>query len=153
MFQNFSGPSRSLKTRSRSGIWVWKMWLRSTLTQKSIGVTDGGRGTNHPPGKLNVKNGPPLRLCLGLVFFWLSVGCCGVFSGDLGFYFSHPHRIHQHFSSFFSECWLVDLLQWPVGPFQLRLSPWIKPLVTPLHKSTEHRVTWLNLQITPPRTE
>jgi len=25
------------------------------------GVTDGGRGACRPPGKLNAKNGPPLR--------------------------------------------------------------------------------------------
>ena len=33
---------------------------------------------------------------------------------------------------FFSECWLVGPLQWPVGLFQLRFLPWLKPLVTPL---------------------
>jgi len=35
-------------------------------------------------------------------------------------------------SQFFSECWLVDPVQWPVGPFYLSLPPWLKPFVTPL---------------------
>jgi len=35
-------------------------------------------------------------------------------------------------SEVFSECWLVDPIQWPVGPFYLSLLPWVKTLVTPL---------------------
>jgi len=35
-------------------------------------------------------------------------------------------------SQVFSECWLVDPVQWTVGPFYLSLPPWFKPFVTPL---------------------
>jgi len=44
------------------------------------GVTDGGRGACRPPGKLNAKNGPPLRdfmncrICKCFYKFWKSVG-------------------------------------------------------------------------------
>ena len=33
---------------------------------------------------------------------------------------------------FFSECWVVGPVQWPVGFFNLSLLPWRKTLVTPL---------------------
>jgi len=58
------------------------------------------------------------------VFFWLSIGCCffasfGVFSGDLGALvapFTYEFAIISHV---YSQCRLVDLLQWPVGLVQL----------------------------------
>jgi len=43
------------------------------------GVTDGGRGANLPPWKLNAKTGPSLRLYFVFFAFF------GVFSSDLGF--------------------------------------------------------------------
>jgi len=41
-----------------------------------------------PSVKLNVKNGPPLRLYFGFQAFFVF---SGVFYSDLGFYYSHPH--------------------------------------------------------------
>jgi len=54
-------------------------------------VIDGGQRGEFSPGKLNVKNGPPLNLAYILVsiFFWFSVDCVfvffGLFCGDLRF--------------------------------------------------------------------
>jgi len=62
-------------------------------------VTDGGRGSNFPPGKLNVKTGPH--------FTYISVlSCCffaffGLFSNNLGFSTAIHNRIRHQFSSFF----------------------------------------------------
>jgi len=101
----------------------------------SSGVTEGGRGENCPLGKLILKIGLPLSLYFGFSIFWFSARCCfyvffGLFSSDSGFYSLAIHiRIHHHFSSFFSECWLVDPVQWPVGPFYLSFPPWVKTLV------------------------
>ena len=54
------------------------------------GVTDGGRGANRPPGKLNVKTGPPPSLYFGIHYSLvcsrlLVFAFVGVFSGDFGF--------------------------------------------------------------------
>jgi len=40
-------------------------------------------------------------------------------------------RIHFHFL-FFSKCWKVGPLHWPVGLLQLRFPLWLKAVVTPL---------------------
>jgi len=66
--------------------------VQLALCQYNIasGITDGGRGANCPPGKLNVKVVSHLTYILVLAFFWFSVGCCfcvffGLFSGDSRF--------------------------------------------------------------------
>jgi len=49
-------------------------------------------------------------------------------------------------SQVLSECWLVDLVQWPVGPFYLSLPPWLRPSVTPLKlckiRNVKRRIFW-----------
>ena len=98
----------------------------------------GGKGTSCPPGKLNVKTGPPiadtLMFIILLVFsrflFSLRFSGCFRFLASIDI---HNIQIHCHFLTFFSECWQVASLQWPVAPFS-----WILPLlaqtsvVTPL---------------------
>jgi len=49
----------------------------------------------------------------------------------------------------FSECWLVDPVQWPEGPFYLSLPPLLKTLVTPLStaavckiRNVKRRIFW-----------
>jgi len=74
------------------------------------------------PGKLNVKTGHPPNLYFGfgivLVFSrLLFLRFSDYFSVIYGFSTAIHIRIHHHFLSFFSECWLVDPVQWPVGPF------------------------------------
>jgi len=55
----------------------------------------------------------------------------GLFSSVLGFQFSHPHPDSPSFLKlFFSESWLGDPVQWPVGPFYLSLPSWLKPYGT-----------------------
>ena len=56
----------------------------------------------------------------------------GVSSSDSGYEYSHPYPDSPSFLKFFSECCLVDPLQWEVDPFQLSFLSWLKPLVTPL---------------------
>ena len=41
----------------------------------------------------------------------------------MGFRIAIHIRVNNHFSSFFSKCWLVVPLQWPVGPLQLSFRP------------------------------
>ena len=88
----------------------------------------------------------PSYLYFGLVFLCFSVGCpllafSEYFPSIYGLSIAIHLRIHHHFSSWFSECWLVHPLQRPVGFFQLSLSPWFKqPLVTPL-------VCWLHAHL------
>jgi len=79
------------------------------------------RGANFPLRKLYVKTVLPPNLYFALrillvfstllfhVFF-------GLFSGDSGFWFSHPHPDLPSFLKFFFECWVVSPVQWPVGP-------------------------------------
>jgi len=68
-------------------------------------VTDGGRGTNFPPGKLHVKTEPTLGFHFGFSVRFFS----RVFSGDLGYYYGYPHPDTASFLDF-SECCLVDSL-------------------------------------------
>jgi len=82
------------------------------LTWKSSGVTDVGQGRAATPGKLNVKTGPPLAdilicsiLSLFSIFLRFSVFC---FLASIDF---HDLRIHYHFLTFFSQCWLVPSLR------------------------------------------
>jgi len=49
-----------------------------------------------------------------------------------GFSLAIHIRTHHDFSKFFSECWLVDPVQWLVCPFYLSLPHGLKPFVTPL---------------------
>jgi len=72
--------------------WQWRNWR-------------GARGRAAPPGKLNVKTGPPSADIWYLVFFWFSVRCCFLrFLGVFAFLASidiHDIRIHYHFLTFF----------------------------------------------------
>jgi len=72
------------------------------------GATDWvvGRGANDFPGKLNVKTRPPLSLYFGfsiiLVFSRLFFfAFFGVLSGDLRFWYSHPHPDSPSFQASF----------------------------------------------------
>jgi len=62
---------------------------------RCLGLPAAG-GTNCPllPATVNVKLGPPLRLYFSfsiLLVFSSFFAFFGVFIGDLGFYYSHPH--------------------------------------------------------------
>jgi len=46
------------------------------LVRACSGVTDGGKGANFLPGKLNVKTGPRLAYISVLLLFSFSLGCC-----------------------------------------------------------------------------
>jgi len=61
-------------------------------------------------GKLNVKTGPPPSLYFGFSIILVF----GVFSGDLGFKYTHPYTDSPSFLLFF-----LVALQWSVRPFQL----------------------------------
>ena len=80
-----------------------------------------GHRDEFPRGKLNVKSDLLLNLYFGfsisLVFSSSLVLCFSdYFPVMQGFSSAIHNRIHYHFSSFFSECWLLDSVQWPVGP-------------------------------------
>jgi len=56
----------------------------------------GGKGENRLSCKLNLKTGHPCSKNVVSLSFWFSISCAffaffGVFSGELGFWFSHPH--------------------------------------------------------------
>jgi len=71
-----------------------------------------------PPGKLNVKTGPPLADIMIFSTVLVSVGCR--FLGWLRFLARkniYNIRVHYHFLAFFSECWLVALYGGQWAPF------------------------------------
>ena len=95
-----------------------------------------GKGANRPPGKLNVKTGPPLLNILIFRMLYFVVFCVfwGVFvflsSMDDG-HLRHPD-MHYHFLTFF---WILASGSPTVtsGPPSAKLCPsWLKPLVAPL---------------------
>jgi len=109
-------------------LWTLIIHQPHNLTLNS-GVTNGGvRERAAPPGKLNVKTGPPLaeifEFIIILIFSWLLLFLH--FSGCLHFFnqFKHPRHLGSlSFLNFFSESWLVAPMRWSMGPLQLRFSP------------------------------
>jgi len=97
-------------------------------------VIDGRQGAKRSaPWQAKCKTGPTLSLYFGMwyvfslqlvVVFLRFSECFPVISG---FSINIHTWIQCHFPTF-SECWLV-------GPLQIRLTPWLKPLVTPHIKS------------------
>ena len=100
---------------------------------RCLGLPAAAGGANCPllPATVNVKLGPPLGLYFSfsiILVFSRVVAFFGVFVGYLGFY-SHPHRIHRHFSGFFLVL-PATFRQWAVDLFQLRFPSRPKHLVT-----------------------
>ena len=82
---------------------LWDSLLHVNTIYRSSGVTDWRQRGELPPWQAKCKNRSPTELA---AFFWLSVCCCfhvffGLFCGDLGFQFSHPHQDLPSFLSFF----------------------------------------------------
>jgi len=100
-------------------------------------VADGGERGEPSPWQAKVKTGPPL---VGTFIFSILLVCSRLlffafFRGVFVFLKIVQTTKTSRFtiiSNLFSECWLVAPLRWAMGPLQLALPPWLKPLVTPL---------------------
>jgi len=96
----------------------------------------GYKGANLSPDKLNAKTDPPfcLYFCTLLVFSRLLFSesfSTVVFRWFRVLVYRNPHPNTLSFLNLFLNVG-EDPVRWPVGLFQLRFPPWLKPLATQL---------------------
>jgi len=109
---------------------------------RCFGLPAAAGGANCPllQATVNVKLGSPFGLYFSfsiLSVFRSFIAFFGVFVGDLGFYYSHPHPDSPSFLSFFLSV-ASNPLQSAVDLFQLRFPSWPKHLVASLTADSPH---------------
>jgi len=131
-----------------TGYSILVQWKNTTQVYNS-GVTDGVQGWEPLPWQVNAKTDPPFCLYFGIQYFLvfsklLFFAFFGsfwtvVFRWFRALVYRNPHPDKLSFLNFFLNVG-GGPLRLPVGLFQLRFPPWLKPLARQL----VHNLIFLN---------